>query len=297
VQFNTNDTIAQFVNKINNNVINFSIVFNESTGKFYMFGNDQFTVQEEKTTAGPAVQLLNGLMWNEETESAAPINSASSPTINQVKLGQTWLTPLPPATNYVAQYNFNTPTDYGSYANGIVNVTYNGGITPITWNTGNLAIDDLALIAGVAGISYAPNLNEQKIGFYTSVIAVADPANPQVNWEILPFTLTDKQGNLARTLNLPGTTRFGSVYATIVGQVGGQLASSASLLKGYQAAVDQYQNMQTEITHVNADQELAAAKMYQRAYDASVKLMEVIDEMLNILINRTGTSSSSISTS
>ncbi|MBP7793353.1 MAG: hypothetical protein KA120_09895 [Candidatus Goldbacteria bacterium] len=49
--------------------------------------------------------------------------------------------------------------------------------------------------------------------------------------------------------------------------------------------------MQENITKVNEDEEMARAKEYQRAYDASVRLLSIIDQMLNMLINRMATPS------
>jgi flagellar hook-associated protein FlgK len=55
--------------------------------------------------------------------------------------------------------------------------------------------------------------------------------------------------------------------------------------------------MQKQVTQVNSDNEEAQAAIYQRGYDAAVRLENVIDQMLNTLINNTGTSSTSSTTS
>lgn len=289
VQYNTADTLETLMNKINNNVSNFSIVFNPHNSQFFMVGNDLFTVQEQTAAANPS--LLGALGWIQETVSAAPINSAPSPTINTIRLNQSWDANITTAPYYVAKYIFNTPADMGTYPNGIFTVNYNNIAYDITWNAANMVALTMSQVQPITGgVTATPDTALQKYRFYSRVGASVTPG---VRAELLSFSFGDKQGNLTEVLNLPGTTRFGSVYKTMVGKVTGQLASGESLLNGYKAALQQYENMQTEITSVDLEQELANAKMYQRAYDASVKLLSIIDQMMNMLINGTGSPSSS----
>lgn len=284
VQYNTADTLETLVNKINNNVSNFSIVYNPHSSEFFMVANDLMTVQEQSTTSQ---SLLAALGWFQETASASPINSSPSPTIGKVNAFQPW---NQNAAGYVTKYLLNTAADTGIYTNGQVTVNFDNNQYTVNWNMGMSPIATANMISTTGVVTAFFNPANQK--FVVTSGVNTSPATAGIRAEILPFTVSDRQGNMTQVMNLPGTTRFGSLYEAMVGKVTGQIASSESLLNGYKAALAQYQDMQTRIAGVNAEQELANAKMYQRAYDASVKLMYIVDEMLNILINRTGTPSS-----
>jgi flagellar hook-associated protein FlgK len=73
--------------------------------------------------------------------------------------------------------------------------------------------------------------------------------------------------------------------------------TASNMLTQYQDSLTQLQTMQKQVTQVNSDNEEAQAAIYQRGYDAAVRLENVIDQMLNTLINNTGTSSTSSTTS
>jgi flagellar hook-associated protein 1 len=290
VAFKGTDTIEDLVNNINNNVGSISIVFNESTGKFFMVGSDQFTIKETDTSGQ---SLLQKLGWTEETDSAALINRSASPTINAVNIGLAFDN----GTSTTQKYKFNTAADTLGYASGILTVSYTNGTTKYTGNVNwNTLSTPTSVTLGIqaAGAGYLTtnfNVSTQKIEIkYNVYVASAN------TYELFPFTLSDQQGNMTQVMNLPGVERFDDVYTTMVGQLSAQVSSGESLLSGYEAALSQYQTMQSDITTVDENTELAQAKLYQRAYDASVRLLSVIDEMLNMLINRTATPSDTTTT-
>jgi flagellar hook-associated protein FlgK len=104
--------------------------------------------------------------------------------------------------------------------------------------------------------------------------------------------MSDEAGNVTQVMKMTGSQNFTDFYTSVTTSLKGQMDSSATLMNQYKAGLDQTQAIQTNITKVDPNAELAKAKLYQRAYDASVRLSEVIDEMLNMLINHMGTSSS-----
>lgn len=112
-------------------------------------------------------------------------------------------------------------------------------------------------------------------------------------YTLSPFYISDKSGNMTQTMKLINSVRFEDFYESVVSNLRANYESSTVILEEYQATVDNLQAIQDSITQVNEDEEIAIAKKYQRAYDASVRLMAVIDQMMNMLINRTGSQSSS----
>ncbi len=278
--FNSSDTIADLVRKLNADPSSFSAVFDETTSRLYIVGNSLMTVTD--STSGGL--LLNRLNLYQETFSASEVQYTGSIRTNLLVYTKTW----------DQQAN---GMDVEATDKGTVTVTYNGISKDIDWKNTENFIDTYYKIGQFNGASN-PKLTEysfdsEPISLHQKFVFGTSNNSGAGSNTIVPFTIADKTGNLTRSMKLVSNMRFGDYYKTILGGLSGEIASSDTILAEYKAALDQVKGMQEEITKVDEKQELALAKQYQRAYDASVRLMAVIDEMLNMLINRTATSSSS----
>jgi flagellar hook-associated protein 1 FlgK len=91
-------------------------------------------------------------------------------------------------------------------------------------------------------------------------------------------------------MKLDTTTHFGAYYDSIISNLGAKAQDASNMLQANKNVLDQLQTMQSNITKVDVNAEKAKAAMYQRAYDASVQLSTVINEMMDMLINHTGSS-------
>lgn len=98
------------------------------------------------------------------------------------------------------------------------------------------------------------------------------------------------EGN-ARAMALLGNQTGGvnHVYRSVVADLG-QHAGAVNSRSGFQASVVQTLDAQREgFSGVNLDEEMANMVAFQHAYNGAARYMSAIDEMLDTLINRTGT--------
>jgi flagellar hook-associated protein 1 FlgK len=77
-------------------------------------------------------------------------------------------------------------------------------------------------------------------------------------------------------------------YADLVGRIGADAASVNRQLETSQALVDAAETRRQEVSGVAMDEEVTNMIRFQRGYQASSRVMSTMDEMLDLLINRTG---------
>ena len=77
-------------------------------------------------------------------------------------------------------------------------------------------------------------------------------------------------------------------YADLVGAIGADAASVNRQLTTSQALVDAADTRRQEVSGVAMDEEVTNMIRFQRGYQASSRVMSTMDEMLDMLINRTG---------
>ena len=77
-------------------------------------------------------------------------------------------------------------------------------------------------------------------------------------------------------------------YADLVGKIGADAASVNRQLETSQALVDAADTRRQEVSGVAMDEEVTNMIRFQRGYQASSRAMTTVDELLDVLINRTG---------
>lgn len=85
------------------------------------------------------------------------------------------------------------------------------------------------------------------------------------------------------------TTGADSIWSAAVAQVGSQSASAASRSTVAESARASAETAQQSGASVDTDEETVSMLAFQRAYQGAARVMTAIDEMLDTLINRTGT--------
>lgn len=85
-----------------------------------------------------------------------------------------------------------------------------------------------------------------------------------------------------------GTQTTADAYAGIVGQVGSDTRQAIEMARNQGLVTDQLRERRESISGVSLDEEAADMIRFQRAYQAAARVITVVDEMLDILINRTG---------
>jgi len=77
-------------------------------------------------------------------------------------------------------------------------------------------------------------------------------------------------------------------YADLIGRIGADSASVLRQLATSQALVDNAETRRQEVAGVAMDEEVTNMIRFQRGYQASARVMNAVDEMMDQLINRTG---------
>lgn len=86
-----------------------------------------------------------------------------------------------------------------------------------------------------------------------------------------------------------GTQTPVDAYAGFIGQIGTDTRQASELAGNQALVVQQLQTRRESISGVSLDEEAADVMRFQQAYSASARVITAIDEMLDQLINRTGT--------
>jgi flagellar hook-associated protein 1 FlgK len=87
---------------------------------------------------------------------------------------------------------------------------------------------------------------------------------------------------------LNGSPSVDGVYRTFVTKVGSDVAEAQRLQANAQVLTDSAQDRRESVSGVSMDEEMSNLVTFQRAYQASSRAMSTMDEMLDVLINRTG---------
>jgi flagellar hook-associated protein 1 FlgK len=279
VNYNSTTTVAGLVDAINTaGGGTVSAVFNDSTKSLWIFSSQGLNITDTKSTTEASV-LLSKWGLKEEQWSAANVDYPYSSNAGVNLTSASWLN---------QEYKLNTmPTSSGQVA-----LTTNGTETVTNWNNG-----DWIKMDGMAIMSSFPNgyVTTQAAG--QKFVLGNQPASQLSTNVVQSFQVTDLKGNFTQALNLVGNVTFDDIYQSNMDKLSTDSTTASNMLTQYQDSLTQLQTMQKQVTQVNSDNEEAQAAIYQRGYDAAVRLENVIDQMLNTLINNTGTSSTSSTTS
>jgi flagellar hook-associated protein 1 FlgK len=87
---------------------------------------------------------------------------------------------------------------------------------------------------------------------------------------------------------LRGNGAIDGAYKAFVSKVGGDLNESTRMQANAQVLADSVEDRRQSVAGVSMDEEMSNLVRFQRAYQASARAMSTMDEMLDVLINRTG---------
>ena len=96
--------------------------------------------------------------------------------------------------------------------------------------------------------------------------------------------LAKQIGELADQKVLDGST-FTEKYASLINKVGTDKVSNDNLTSSNKLVLDQLTAQRSSYSGVSVDEEMTDILKFQRAYDASAKLIKVADDMLQTLLN------------
>ncbi len=94
---------------------------------------------------------------------------------------------------------------------------------------------------------------------------------------------------LARLAEAPqaalGNQPFGSAYGRTVADLGNGLADANSQLANHEAVKSLYLKQRDAVSGVSLDEEMTNLVRFQKAYQASARIVSVVDQMLDIVVN------------
>ena len=155
-----------------------------------------------------------------------------------------------------------------------VNALYNTGTPPATTNffadTGNP--EEFT----AAGISLAADLSS------TTLRTTNDPDQ---NLGDNTLTLAIAELDDTRMAGL-GNRDFASFYRSTVTDLGENVAKVDARLEDEEIVFKQLKEQRDAVSGVNLDEEMTDMMAYQRAFEATGKLIKALDEMLDVIVNR-----------
>jgi flagellar hook-associated protein 1 FlgK len=87
---------------------------------------------------------------------------------------------------------------------------------------------------------------------------------------------------------LVGNASVDGAYSAFVSQVGSNVSDAQRQQGNAQVLTDSVEDHRQSVAGVSMDEEMSNMVRFQRAYQASARAMSTMDEMLDVLINRTG---------
>ena len=85
-----------------------------------------------------------------------------------------------------------------------------------------------------------------------------------------------------------GTASFGDFYKSIISTLGVESQEASRMADNQQLLVEQVTRRKEAVSGVSLDEEVVNMLKYQRGYEAASRLLTVLDEMLDRIINQTG---------
>lgn len=262
----------------------FYATFDQGTQKFILVGQTPLTVYDLSGN------LADVLMISSSVTSSAPVNNYPVPG------GPTTLQVDPFGSLNSTQNKldiFTTPSVNG----GTILIDGN----PINWTP----TDQIQISLALAVQSATPTPGQVSLFWDATTQTVqleksGDPVGANAGSHnfgagntMTGIQVVDQVGNLTRSLNLDTNTNASKIMDEMVVALGARRDAETTLTTQAQALVDQTQQLQDNESKVDLNVELAQARIFQRSYEASVRLQSIMDEMLNVLINHTGALASS----
>ncbi len=140
---------------------------------------------------------------------------------------------------------------------------------------GNTGINFFTPLVSASGAAQSIDLSSEVAGDVTKIAASSDSTgNGDAATEL---------GNLLHDSVFTGGT-VTDQYSSLIFNVGTDVANAQSSLKEHQALLTQLQNVKQSVSGVSIDEETVQILQFQRSYQASARLIQTVDEMLQSLL-------------
>lgn len=127
----------------------------------------------------------------------------------------------------------------------------------------------------------------------TLAVSGAIVANPLLiaTADAVPVTATEKAGNSGNAIaiaGLRGNATIDVAYIQLVTTIGSHSQESLRELSNATALTSALENRRQSVSGVSLDEEMTNLIKFQRGFQASSRALNVMDDMLDLIINRTG---------
>ncbi len=85
-----------------------------------------------------------------------------------------------------------------------------------------------------------------------------------------------------------GTMTLNQLYRGLVADIGGSAAIAYRQATAHQLSLDQFTMQQQSVSGVSLDEEMTNLIKFQQAYNAAARVITVMDEMIDVLVSKTG---------
>ena len=85
-----------------------------------------------------------------------------------------------------------------------------------------------------------------------------------------------------------GTATFNDFYASTIGVIGSRTQAATRLDESQQLVVSTIDNRRQQVAGVSVDEEMTNLIQYQHTFEASARMITVVDGLLDTVINRMG---------
>lgn len=212
-----------------------------------------------------------------DTVSVAPLSTNSGTGDVNVTIGD---------PSQLTYQNYETTFSGGNYiiTNKATNNSYTTDLTVFTFEglsiniTSPLSDGDRFIVS--AHKDTAKNLQVAiSISDYARIAAASASANNRGdNRNILAIA------QLQEKLSIDGTSTFISYYSSMVGEIGANSQHIKSTYAAQDFSLKQLENMRESVSGVSLDEEMANLMKFQRAFEASARLIVISDELLQTLL-------------
>jgi flagellar hook-associated protein 1 FlgK len=124
-------------------------------------------------------------------------------------------------------------------------------------------------------------LDDSIIGHPELIAASASGAIGDGNTALAVAAVKDEPITNGLTMN--------QLYRALVGDIGGAAAIAERQANAHRLSLDQFTTQQQSVSGVSMDEEMTNMIKFQQAYNAAARMITVMDEMLGVLIQQTGT--------
>lgn len=97
-----------------------------------------------------------------------------------------------------------------------------------------------------------------------------------------------QQISLLKDTGVVGGLSINQLYRDLIGNMGGASATANTQALAHRLSLEQFTTQQQAISGVSLDEEMTNMIKFQQAYNAAARTLTVMDEMLGVLIERTG---------